>query len=55
MVTFKNWTAMFEWHVVMCGYQKGHQKDKLVKRCAHNLLYVLTSMVNISRGTCMTT
>ena len=57
MVTFKNWTAMLEWHVVRCGYKIRHQQDMFPKEIglhAQNLLYILTSIVNIISGTCIT-
>lgn len=52
------WRPIFEWYVMMYGSNAGHQNDMCFEEiglCAHNILTILHSIVNIVRGTYMTT
>ena len=47
MVTFPNWTAIFEWCVVRCGCKTDIKLGMCSKRCAQNMSTILGSVVNI--------
>lgn len=45
MVTFSNWTVIFEWFVVRCGCKMDLKLGMYLKRCAQNMSTILGSIL----------
>ena len=57
LVAFLTKTPIFEWYVVRCGSKNGYQKHMCFKEiglCAHDLITILSSIVSLNGGICMT-
>ena len=57
LITYLNWTPIFEWCVVRCGSKNGYQKDMCLKEIglhAQNMIIILDSIVNVIGETFMT-
>ena len=53
LVTALNWTPIFEWYVIRCGFKNGYQKDMYLIEIglrAQNMIPILGSIVNIIGG-----
>ena len=53
LVTYLNWTLIFEWFVVSFAWKNAHQKDMCLKEIGlypSNMLTILVSIVNFIDG-----